>query len=71
MTTKPKPVRMWAVYSPKGRPVLHTISGSKNASKVALCSRYGLDPVTLFDEEGYTVRRVTITPDPESEKRDE
>lgn len=38
-------------------------------AKATLCSKYGLDPITLFVEEGYSVRRVTITPEDENKDK--
>lgn len=67
--TKPKTVRMWACYTPKGTPILSTLSTRKDRAKSTLCSRYGLDPITLFVEEGYSVRRVTITPEDENKDK--
>ena len=68
--TKPKPVRAWAVYRPDGNFIKYTLASSEDEAKAILCSYFALDPMILFIEMGYTVHRVTITPDLKGEEHE-
>lgn len=84
--TTPKPVRMWAVYTnDKNQICGNTQPGfdsvpmfvffDKNAANIYWRYMVGVVrrtcPSVKNPESWYTVRPVTITPDPESEKSDE
>ena len=65
--TDPKPVRMWAVYDPQGKWLFRILEPYKSHAWAVAETVTDETPHRLR-KHGYRCIRVTITPDPESEK---
>ncbi len=60
--TKPKPIRAWAIKSPRGKLIQYTVANDRRNSWVCIGALTAMD-ITESKDRGWKAVRVTITED--------